>query len=757
MLYICIILLMLLSARAWALRLTKNGKTDVKIVAGRDATEPEKTAARELAAYLKKISGADFKVTSRPSEGVNIYVGQTKVVKALVPGFDWDSLKRDGILIKTGAKYLILAGDRPRGTLYAVYTFLEEYLGVRFLTAEAETVPENRDITLPGNIKKVKTPDFFSREAYYKMNMANPVHAVKLKLNGHNNFIPEEWGGHCELIGFAHTFGRLLLRKEDYYEAHPEWYAEIDGKRVPTQPCLSNTEMLDQVAANVLRELDKRKDPQMISITQNDNESPCRCEKCRALVEKYGSESGILIHALNYIYDKVKDRYPDVLLETFAYQYTVPAPTNIKPVDNVIIRLCDIENNFGEPIEEKSKHKPYRVIKNCRIFPYADQQNVNADFYGNLEAWGRIAKNLFIWNYTVNFNNYYIIHPNFHSLKPDVQSFRKHHACAVFEQGDCFNMTPAFNALKNYLIAHLLWDPDIDDDAVIRDFMQNYYGPCWRYLYEVICGCERLIRSRNIFLSTYMNDVSWMNTEEMIYFFRLFRLALDASEGVYRDRIENELMFFQTGWFTADEETKKAVAESGYLPISDEAEYVKAVFEHAKKTDNAFYSESRSIDISPYAPVMPFKKEKGGFAVEAGDFILREEGTLSALRRDPKASGGKAAVCLPSDGKRCMVRDLTHLVNELKEKGAAGIKLTAVCRLKKAGKGDDALQVELWDPFAGGTIFSRLVKASELSGDYCKIDLGERKLWQSRGCGLYLHSCGGAEVYIDKLVITKVK
>ena len=60
MLYICIILLALMSARAWALRLTKDGKTDVRIVTGRDATEPENTAARELAAYLKKISGADF-------------------------------------------------------------------------------------------------------------------------------------------------------------------------------------------------------------------------------------------------------------------------------------------------------------------------------------------------------------------------------------------------------------------------------------------------------------------------------------------------------------------------------------------------------------------------------------------------------------------------------------------------------------------------------------------------------------------------
>ena len=36
---------------------------------------------------------------------------------------------------------IAIAGGRPCGTLYGVYTFLEDYLGVRFLTADNTHVP----------------------------------------------------------------------------------------------------------------------------------------------------------------------------------------------------------------------------------------------------------------------------------------------------------------------------------------------------------------------------------------------------------------------------------------------------------------------------------------------------------------------------------------------------------------------------------------------------------------------------------------
>ncbi|MBO4548544.1 MAG: DUF4838 domain-containing protein, partial [Abditibacteriota bacterium] len=458
MFFCAALILAVLCVCSQAGELTRDGQGLAVIVCPADATVPERNAAKELAAYIEQISGAALPIRETASDtDFNIFVGQTEAVKSLAGDFDWDSLRQDGILIRSGKGYLILAGDRPRGTLYAVYTFLEDHLGVRFWSPDAERVPENKSIRIPDTLDFSYTPPFFSRETYFNLNINNNAWAVKQKSNGHHNRISEDWGGHVTLLGWAHTFGGFISPGE-YFESHPEWFSMIDGKRVGdnTQLCLSNDECVEELAEKVLEALRKEDAPSIISVTQNDNPSYCRCDKCNALAEKYGAQSGLILHAVNRVADRVKEEFPGVLVETFAYWYTVDAPQNIKPRDNVIVRLCNIRNNFGTP------------LRDCLGKKGDPNQQTNLAFYKALEDWSRLTDHLFIWNYVVNFTNYYIIHPNFHCLKPDLQTFRDHHAVAIFEQGDSFNAAPCFNVLKEYLTARLLWDPDIDDDACIR-------------------------------------------------------------------------------------------------------------------------------------------------------------------------------------------------------------------------------------------------------------------------------------------------
>ncbi|MBR4748820.1 MAG: DUF4838 domain-containing protein [Abditibacteriota bacterium] len=764
---------LLLTVSAFALDIVRDGRAVSVIVVGDDATEPERNAAAELADYIEKISGARPETVSALSaDKTNICVGQTEVTRSLLPGFDWDRLKNDGIVIKAAPGALVLAGDRPRGTLYAVYEFLERYRGVRFLTIDAEIVPKAADISVPDSAEYIHTPPLFSREVYYEPNHKDFKLAVKLRLNGHyNSAIPEEWGGRCELIGFAHTFEGMLLPAGRYFEEHPEWYALRDGKRVPTQPCLSNPEVLDKLAENVLLELDKRQDPMMISVTQNDNDAPCQCEKCQAMVREFGAESGMLINALNYISDVVKDKYPDVLLETFAYQYTVPAPTNITPRDNVIVRICDIENNFGEPIRERSKNRPYKVMENCRIFGYADQQTVNGDYYKNLEAWSKLAKNLFIWNYTVNFNNSYIIHPNFHCLKPDVETFVQHRASAIFEQGDTFNRSVAFNVVKQYLMARLLWDPSVDDDAVIREFMQNYYGPAWKELYDLICYCEKIIRDKHIFLSTYMNDVSWMSAEEMTECFRLFTMALSkvSAQKEYRDRVYNELIFFQTGWYLADEETRRQVAESGWLQITDPESFEKELFRHAMATDNRRYSEGMPLDGTQFAPYTPLVKsgnvpeecrgleDDSWLEITADQMDIATDNGWARLVRDPDTVTGTCAVLATNSVQWAVRRVLGREIRAKEQAGYTKMRIYGVVRTRgRQAASDDkiALHSLIWD---SGYRLDKVLKGRELPGEYATVDMGECGIGGMKTPCLYFYTQPDPElgdgIYFDRVFI----
>ena len=107
------------------------------------ATAPEKFAAEELKSYLGQITGGKFQITSslKKSYGTCILVGQSPEVRNLLSGIKWDTLKPDTIIIKVVGNKLILAGDRPGGTVYAVFTFLEEQLGCGWWTQTDSYVP----------------------------------------------------------------------------------------------------------------------------------------------------------------------------------------------------------------------------------------------------------------------------------------------------------------------------------------------------------------------------------------------------------------------------------------------------------------------------------------------------------------------------------------------------------------------------------------------------------------------------------------
>src|SRR6266496_2057127 len=108
------------SARA-NLELADGGKTEFVIITQPGAIPAETNAAQELASTLKQITGAEFPIQSAegrvPSRAIAI--GPGPVAKKLFPEVPFKELGAEEIVIKTKGNRLLLAGGRPRGTLYA--------------------------------------------------------------------------------------------------------------------------------------------------------------------------------------------------------------------------------------------------------------------------------------------------------------------------------------------------------------------------------------------------------------------------------------------------------------------------------------------------------------------------------------------------------------------------------------------------------------------------------------------------------------
>ncbi len=424
--------------------LAKDGTTAWKIVLPDDPSIVEQTAARELSEHLKQVTGADFPTASEkdvPAGATSlIFVGST----AKAPEKEY---RFDEILIRMDGGNLVLAGHEKRGCLYAVYSFLQDVVGVRWWTPNDTFLPQKPTLVVPDDLNISYAPQMISREMYHRD--AKPT-AFSARMKG-NGFLTPEYGGAVRIINFVHSFYKYLPPKK-YFEDHPDWYSEIDGKRTHerAQLCLTNDEMVAELTRQVLAALRKTPDAKIIDISQNDWHGCCTCEKCKAVDDAEGSHAGTLIRMLNRVAEAVEREFPDVLVETLAYQYTRQPPKTIKPRDNVLIRLCTIECSYIQPLDGEQNQK----------------------FAADMEGWSKLAKHLFVWDYTTNYNDYIGPHPNLRVLGPNVRYFIDHGAIGLFEEGEGDD----FCELKNWLLMRLMWEPHLDPDSLIDEFLRGYYG-----------------------------------------------------------------------------------------------------------------------------------------------------------------------------------------------------------------------------------------------------------------------------------------
>ncbi len=493
------------------LQLTGGGRSDYVIVLPDSPRPAEATAAAELQKYLREISGVRLPVVAASAAPAanRIWIGDSPAVRRALADVDLDRLKADEIIIRTVGSDLILTGNPPRGTLYAVYTLLEDRLGCRWWTATESTIPANLAITV-GELDIRYAPVFFYRDLNFNRALKTDAFAARLKDNGHYAKISEEFGGYYNFAGFVHTF-RTLLPPAKYFADHPEWYALVDGKRTTAQMCLSNDDMVAEMAKNAIERIRTTNPrPGFISISQNDWGGNCRCDRCRAADQSFGSPSGLLLQAVNRVAAEIEKVYPDVWVETLAYTYSRQPPKDIRPRHNVIIRLCSIEINFLHPMTDPGNRK----------------------FMDDLLAWQAIAPRLFIWDYVTNFTQFFYPHPNLYTLGPNIRTFAANRAVGVYEQGDNGSATGDFIRLRTWLLLHLLWNPQADDQALIDEFLTGYYGPAAApHLRSYLDLIHQSALKADLNLTCYMKNCAWLGDEEVLTAYELFDRALAAAQG----------------------------------------------------------------------------------------------------------------------------------------------------------------------------------------------------------------------------------
>ena len=414
-----------------------------------------RNSADELVQYLEQATG--FCIEEKASEH-EIVIGVTDRDTAAVTEAR-GKVELDGYTMICDGGKLYITGSIDRGTMYGVYDFLETYVGVRFFAADTTVIINQDAAEIPEGFSKLHNPSFELRDTYwydmrYKQDFAN--HAKDNSFYDCSTPVADIGGGVGYAGRFVHTFSLLT------------------GGTTHTgnvQPCLTDEEVYRTVLANVREWLDANPEATIISVSQNDSDAGvggCNCKNCKAINDAEGSEMGSLLTFVNRIANDIKDDYPGVYVDTLAYRYTRKAPKTVRPADNVIIRLCSIECCFTHTLDDASCSR-------------------NKEFCKDIEEWSAICDNLYIWDYTYNAETYFSFFPNFDVLHANVQFYKAHNVKGVFLEGQQVSVSGEFAELRSYLLAKLLWDPDMTEEqyyAYMDEFLQYYYGAGWTQIKE---------------------------------------------------------------------------------------------------------------------------------------------------------------------------------------------------------------------------------------------------------------------------------
>ena len=439
--------------------------------------------ADTLNVYLNKSVGISLEISDKQKKRSIILVEKT-------------DLNKDFISIDYKDSLITISANNKRNLYYATYDFIEKFLNVNWLSTDFTYYEDLKSINFPKNYSYYFEPPVLTRTVHSKLFYKDSVFADKLKVTNEAfpRYVPS---------ARVHTFHRFLPY-EFFYDKNPEYYALRNGKRLPTQLCLTNTDVLKIVKDSVNSFFNKSPNSDVISVSQDDNTQYCQCDKCSKIDNHEGSPAGTMIHFVN----AVAESFPNKTISTLAYQYT-RKPPKVKPIENVLITLCSIECNRSVPIELGCK-----------------------DFSSDLKGWSQLTDNIRIWDYTTQFTNFLAPFPNWGTIKPNINLFVDNNAKWIFEQHS--NNDSELFELRSYIMAKLLWNPNLDFQTLLNEFNNKYYGNGGKYISEYVNSIQNQIDNTSFFLFLYGDPSqgfdSFLSPENLLNYDILFNKALSSVE-----------------------------------------------------------------------------------------------------------------------------------------------------------------------------------------------------------------------------------
>ena len=490
-----------LCAPAWALTLVSQGSSNYTIVIPDEPIPAEQTAAQELAHHVKQMAGAELPIVgeSQFDGSHGILLGNNRHLKKLGIEPAWEQLDKEGYLLRTANGHLIIAGGRPRGTLYGVYALLEDHLGCRWFAPDTTVIPQRETVELP-HLDVTRRPAFEYRDpklyaggprsAWWRRHF-DSRYVARTRNSGtfvHTSVHPmdERYGGYFNIIRFGHNLSSLVPPKL-YATEHPEYFAWHDGRRVTEgdlELCLTHPDVASVAAGTLRRWMRAEPDADMLFIGQSDTNKFCMCDRCMGAYLRFGSVTpdrkhggsfglgygglaGRNLQFVNRVAKLLEDEFPNQRIGIFAYGATRNPPSkNVEKAHrNVVVWYCPIERCMCHPI---------------------DRGPINDGFYAitdGIRKWHQIATEVYFYDYcsATGFG----LPTDVLTIAATVRAAQRLGVKGVMVD-TIGNLPSGFGFLQYWLRAQLLRNPHFDAEGGLSEFLNAYYGAASRHIGDFI-------------------------------------------------------------------------------------------------------------------------------------------------------------------------------------------------------------------------------------------------------------------------------
>jgi hypothetical protein len=440
-------------------------KDFARVVIADDASPVQRKAAEELAHFAGGVRGRPLEVVplgkvAADAAGLSFYVGDTAAARVL--GREVRPWKREEWLIESTPEGVALAGDDAAeadpwsastraGSMLAVYTLLEDHLGVHwFWPGEfGEQVPSKPDATVPA-LKQRQTPAFEIRSVglgYSSYHTKTFHQAARV------------WARRSRLAWarpavFGHSwYDAFNLRNDESFKAHPDWFALVKGKRRPPQMCTTHPEVIERMVQYVLAGK-----ADIMNISPSDGGSFCECERCTALDvpgvlaydKKHIQLSDRIFTYANEVARRVREKNPEKGCGMFAYTYYNRPP----------LKIAKLEPNLylSFVYQSASQRDPAEL----------------ATWRASVEDWRKLGARMVVregWG-----NHYYFdlpfLHP--HQIIDNLAEAHRRGFVAAYGEGSKNFATMAPNY---WALTRMMWDPARAASQVMDEFYTAAYGP----------------------------------------------------------------------------------------------------------------------------------------------------------------------------------------------------------------------------------------------------------------------------------------